>query len=305
MNLKLKALNVIFFVFMAMIALCVVDQNIPEAIQETRVIQNLLRPAIPTDKDLNELQEGFEELLNYLDDNQVKKDEIVESYAQVQNSPVCSIANRNFNLLATQYDDYMRQLSQIEGQIEKLENRYNRYIQLLDNIPEFSMALREERNSQFEEVIQPLYDKVCTIKSTYTLDRENVERMYNEAKQIADDMFYEYYDLMCHIVNAEAGSLKCTSMERCYVANVIENRIKNPNFPNTIYSVVYAPNQYSPTWNGSIHLKPFEWVKTDMENYLRGRVETGMPDNVMYQARFSQGSGIWKVMESGHVFCYY
>jgi len=39
----------------------------------------------------------------------------------------------------------------------------------------------------------------------YKEEIENFESLYLEAKQIADKLFEEYFDLMCHIVNAEAG----------------------------------------------------------------------------------------------------
>ena len=126
--------------------------------------------------------------------------------------------------------------------------------------------------------------------------------MYLESKQIADDMFEEYYELMCHIVNAEAGI--CPRIERAYVANVIENRIAHYEFPNTIRSVIYASGQYAPAMTGSINKTPSKSVRTDVEDYLKGRIETGMPANVVYQAKFIQGHGIWEYTPSGHYFCF-
>lgn len=305
MNIKSKIINVLYFIFISIIALFVLGLvEVPEVISESKLVTTIAGPRIPTEKDLEELEQSFTELLNYLEQKEVVKDEIATTYVAVTESPVCSIANRNFNTLAEQYEEYTKQLSEIQKQIEKIEKRYERYLRLLDNIPEFSNALREEKDNEFQEVIAPLYEVVCNEKQRYLSDKEEVDTMYQEAKKIADDFFEEYYELMCHIVNAEGGTLKCTSMERCYIANVIENRIKSPRFPNTIRAVIYAPRQYSPTSSGSINKTPYSWVRTDMENYLRGRVDTGMPDNVVYQARFTQGSGVWKAMPSGHYFCY-
>lgn len=305
MNIKSKIINVLYFVFIGIIALFTLGLvEVPEAISESKLIQAITGPRIPTEEDFEELEQSFTDLLSYLEQNEVVKDEIAITYVAVTESPVCSIANRNFNTLAEQYEEYNNQLSQIQKQIEKVEKRYERYLRLLDNIPEFSNALREEKNDEFQEVIVPMYEIVGDEKQRYLSDKEEVDDMYQNAKKIADDFFYEYYELMCHIVNAEAGTRKCTSMERCYVANVIENRIKSSRFPNTIRGVIYAPNQYSPVSSGSINKTPYSWVRVDMENYLRGRVDTGMPDNVVYQALFTQGHGIWKAMPSGHYFCY-
>lgn len=305
MNIKFKIINVLYFVFISIIALFALGLvEVPEAISESTLIQAITGPRIPTEKDSEELEQSFTDLLNYLEKNKVVKDEIATNYVAVTESPVCSIANRNFNMLAEQYEEYTNQLSKFKKQIEKVEKRYERYLRLLDNIPEFSNALREEKNNEFQEVIVPMYEIVGDEKQRYLSDKEEVDDIYQKAKKIADDFFYEYYELMCHIVNAEAGSLNCTSMERCYVANVIENRIKSSRFPNTIRAVVYAPRQYSPVSSGSINKTPYSWVRVDVENYLRGHVDTGMPDNVVYQALFTQGHGIWKAMPSGHYFCY-
>lgn len=305
MNIKIKIINVLCFVFISIIALFALGLlEVPEAVSESKLIQAIVGTRIPTEKDLEDLEQSFTELLNYLERNEVVKDEIATTYVAVTASPVCSIANRNFNMLAEQYEEYTNQLSKIQEQIEKIEKMYEEYLRLLDNIPKFSNALREEKYNEFQEVVVPLYEIVCNEKQRYLSEKEEVDDMYQNAKKIADDFFYEYYELMCHIVNAEAGTLKCTSMERCYVANVIENRIKSSRFPNTLRGVVYAPNQYSPVSSGSINNTPYNWVRVDMENYLRGRVDTGMPDNVVYQALFTQGSGIWKAMPSGHYFCY-
>ncbi len=145
--------------------------------------------------------------------------------------------------------------------------------------------------------------------------------MYISAKKIADNFFEEYYDLLCHIVNAEAGYLNYSSvehlytqeeieemksMERCKVARIMELRVKHPAFKYyTIRDVVYAPGQYSPVTSGSINNPPNEQTCIDMENFLRGRVDTGLPENVVYQALFTQGSGVYEHSPSGHYFCYY
>ena len=57
-------------------------------------------------------------------------------------------------------------------------------------------------------------------------------------------------------------------MERCWVANVIENRIKDPAFPNTIYAVIFSPGQYSPTESGSIYREPYPQTYIDMEIFI-------------------------------------
>lgn len=323
MSTKVKIISVLYFVLMGIMALFVLQLvDSPEVISEIPIIKNIVGPKIPNEKDLKNLEKDFSEVLLYLEENEVVKDEIATIYAEVEQSPVCSIANRNFNQLAEQYDEYMKRVAKIQTHIEKVEKKYKQYITWLENIPEYSTSLREEKYGEFEEVIGPLYESLCSEKDRYVAEQEEVETMYQAAKKIADDFFEEYYYWMCHIVNAEAGYLDYSSvahlyskeeieamksMERCWVANVIENRIKDPAFPNTIYAVIFSPGQYSPVESGSIYLEPYPQTYIDMENYLRGRVDTGMPDNVVYQATFTQGSrkwDPWKTCPSGHFFCY-
>ena len=37
------------------------------------------------------------------------------------------------------------------------------------------------------------------------------------------------------------------------VIDVVFNRTEHPDFPNTIYDVVYQPRQFSPVWNGRMN----------------------------------------------------
>ena len=66
--------------------------------------------------------------------------------------------------------------------------------------------------------------------------------------------------------------------------------------------VIHAPGQYG--GKRAATCEAYEWVKQETTDYLRGRVETGMPSNVVFQAGFKQGNYTWLYMESsGHYFC--
>lgn len=68
-----------------------------------------------------------------------------------------------------------------------------------------------------------------------------------------------YYDAdalywLSHIINAESGN---QSLEgKIAVGNVVMNRVESPEFPNTIYNVLYQKNQFSPAASGSIKRTP-------------------------------------------------
>ncbi len=285
------------------------------------IVQNAIGPRIPTDEDLNNLKQEMEDVITYLEEHELEKAEIEAMYQVVQADLVCSEANRDFNTLEAKYLEYVERSDEIQKHIAELESEYYEYIALIDNIPNFSAAHKIHVQKALDEVIEPMYSNICEQKETYVLDRGEVESIYIAAKKIADDFFEEYYDLMCHIVNAEAGSLNYSSvahlytqeeieemksMERCKVARIMELRVKSPYFEETtIRAVVYAPGQYAPVASGSINNPPNKQTCIDMENFLRGRVETGLPENVVYQALFTQGSGVYEHTPSGHYFCYH
>lgn len=294
----LLCINLICIALLGIIVTFALDLfELPAEIRDSSIVTKIIGPKIPTEKDLERLKEETETILDFLEEHSVEKDSIAEIYTLVQEAPVCSEANRNFNQLAEQYDIYIEQVEEILKRIEGFERKYNRYIQLLDNIPQYSKSLREEYETKFAEAITPSYEFICSEKEKCLSDKADVEEMYTLAKKRADDLFDEYYEPMCHIVNAEGAV-------HAWVANVIENRIKDPSFPNDVVSVIFAPGQYSPTWNGSYYKEPSAKTRQDVEEYLRGRVETGMPDNVVYQALFKQGSGVWNEVPGGNIFCY-
>ncbi|MFR5601580.1 MAG: cell wall hydrolase [Lachnospiraceae bacterium] len=61
----------------------------------------------------------------------------------------------------------------------------------------------------------------------------------------------EDYQVLLKIVQAEAGI--CDEQGKILVANVIINRVKDEDFPNTIKQVVYQRSQFSPVSNGRIN----------------------------------------------------
>lgn len=251
------------------------------------------------------LEEFNNTIVNAIQDTEVIKEEFFEIYNKVTTAKVCSIANRYFNSLQDIFNTYEEKVSEIQNYIQLYELQYSTCIDFLEEIPAYSSVSIQECNS-FLESYKSTYPLICEKKDSLFEVREELYSYYLDAKQIADDMFDEYYDLMCRIVYCEVGSPSYLSIERCWCANVIENRILDPDYPNTIYGVVYQPNQYEPVLSGSINRKkPSEQVKKDIENYLRGKIETGMPRNVVFQSMFKQGSGIWQITENGdEYFCF-
>lgn len=59
------------------------------------------------------------------------------------------------------------------------------------------------------------------------------------------------YEVLKRIVEAEAGI--CDTKGRILVANVVINRVRSSEFPNTITGVVYQKSQFSPVYDGSLN----------------------------------------------------
>lgn len=70
------------------------------------------------------------------------------------------------------------------------------------------------------------------------------------------DSFYDGQSVywLSHIINAESGNQPLDG--KLAVGTVIMNRVDSPRFPNNIYDVIFAPNQFTPTRNGAINKEP-------------------------------------------------
>ena len=86
------------------------------------------------------------------------------------------------------------------------------------------------------------------------------------------------------------------------VGSVVLNRVKSKHFPDTIYDVVFEPGQYSPTWEGTYYNTPTQRAINNAKYLLENGSQ--LPNNVLFQAGFAQGSGVYKIID-GEYFCYY
>ena len=77
--------------------------------------------------------------------------------------------------------------------------------------------------------------------------RREEEKKAASRKAVSDDD----YQVLLRIVQAEAGV--CDEKGKILVANVVLNRVKSQEFPDSVRSVVYEPSQFSPVSDGSIN----------------------------------------------------
>jgi N-acetylmuramoyl-L-alanine amidase len=99
-----------------------------------------------------------------------------------------------------------------------------------------------------EEVETVLQEEVRT-------EEENVETNVPSAEVTNVTLDEQEYQVLLKIVEAEAGGEDTTG--KMLVANVVMNRVRSDNFPNSISEVVYQKSggkaQFSPTVDGRIN----------------------------------------------------
>ena len=77
-----------------------------------------------------------------------------------------------------------------------------------------------------------------------------------ENLQLCESNVYNPEDLkwLSHIIHAEAGN---QSLEgQICVGNVVLNRVKDARFPDTVYGVIFSPNQFCPVKSGTVYCTP-------------------------------------------------
>ena len=82
---------------------------------------------------------------------------------------------------------------------------------------------------------------------------------------------------------------------------VVINRRNSPNWPNTIHDVIYQKGQYSTTgkfWSRPVHEECYR-----IASWLLIFGCDDVPKNLVYQAMFPQGSGVYEFIKTDY-FCF-
>lgn len=193
------------------------------------------------------------------------------------------------------------------------------------NYTECMAAIQEQRTiqDQAHQTAESLRKKGYSDSSAYV---QAAKSTWNEAqKAIAGyQKLAQYSDedirILTTTVFHEAGHT--TEQLRQYVAQVVLNRVEDSRFPDTVKGVITQPGQYSTKYatveaanaiqatdskNGTYYY--YGICEDSVKAAMMGQVE--MPSNVLYQANFSQGKGVWKSVyfnsgwyASTSYFCY-
>lgn len=113
-----------------------------------------------------------------------------------------------------------------------------------------------------------------------------------------DDINNDELMLLAKLIYLENGSN--TDLAQLLTGNVVLNRVASSKYPNTIKGVIYQKGQYSVTSKIN-ETTPSDRAIKNAKRLLSG--ERFCPENVIYQSRFKQGSGVYKKI-NGEYFCY-
>ena len=111
------------------------------------------------------------------------------------------------------------------------------------------------------------------------------------------------------ILNEAEGQ---SDLEKMRVGLVVKNRVRSGSFPNTVKEVILQVNdkgehQYSLRLNtdGSVGPSHTDWASCEVaaRRVLSGENPEGMPESVIYQARFKQGPVWMGPPDSPHYYC--
>lgn len=151
---------------------------------------------------------------------------------------------------------------------------------------------------------------ICNINEMYKPDVEIfipdntlvVEEIEVEVEEeITIEIDPHEWELLAQLIFAEAGSDWCEDNMLYYTGSVVLNRIKSEYYPNTMEEVIYQPGQYSCVNNGKIYAEPNKRAYNVAEDLLTSG--SCLPENVVYQAQFEQGDGVYVKVQNMY-FCY-
>lgn len=113
--------------------------------------------------------------------------------------------------------------------------------------------------------------------------------------------------LVSKIMTAEAGSYWLSDEWKMAVGEVLLNRVASPEFPNTVEECVYQSGQYY-SKNSSYFKRLLPWEKETKLAWRLLEGERHLESSVVFQANFTQGSGIFKSFYDKYLgwtyFCY-
>lgn len=216
-----------------------------------------------------------------------------------------------FNIEDKKRSDIIGILAVVLGMIFVVSILYLSFFYFSDDIDKKSKETIEEYKTSEQSLGKPLVINTNNItKNIYDSSKieinkacENVQNNLNISTEEAiyavtseeNDNIY----LLAKLVYAEVGNLNDEA--QIATASVVLNRVNSSSFPDNLYAVIYQEGQYACTWNGAIEKEPSEQAYNNAKYVYENGSQ--IPVNVVFQAEFIQGSGVYKQIGNTY-FCY-
>lgn len=148
--------------------------------------------------------------------------------------------------------------------------------------------LVDSQREEYSEIIEQWENSYSELQAEYG---ELMREKYSLEQQLGSETLPEYsytkeeIDLLMRCVQAEAGNYSDHAKAQEYITQVILNRVKSPDFPNTITEVIYQKTgstpQFSVAYNGMIDSAELE-TGTKSNVYKVLVFGSDLPDYVLF-----------------------
>ena len=142
------------------------------------------------------------------------------------------------------------------------------------------------------EAVPGWTNRMTAARDIAEMARENGAQEDDQIITTLQEIWQRDYNDMQMIAKAISHEAPyCPYWHQVAVGAVILNRVADPRFPDSVYDVLIAPLQYNPSYT-------YDFVGISEQHYqaaidaMNGNHD--VPANVVYQAEFFQGSGIWE-----------
>lgn len=162
------------------------------------------------------------------------------------------------------------------------------------------LLLNNKRQKELEEKqqIQQMITQAELTEAAHEV--QQVQEPMPDVIEPMPDEYYEALELLAHLIYSEVGNEGEESM--WYAGSVVINRIQHHEYPDNMYDVVYQKGQYEVTWNGGLYKETPSDIAYEVAAELLNSGSI-LPSDVLYQAEFVQGSGVYEKIDNTY-YCY-
>lgn len=116
-----------------------------------------------------------------------------------------------------------------------------------------------------------------------------------------EEEYYDGLELLANLVEAEAGDQDFDG--KCLVVDVVLNRVKSEDFPNTITEVIMQKNQFTSVWDGGLDRAGWRMQDEDYKAVIV-ELQNQLNEEVLYFTADNYGKyGTPAFKHGDHYFC--